>query len=186
MSHGKYESRKKPVPVLVWILIVLALVGMSFGGAVAYLSASTPQVENDFTVASAPNPQVYNNNNGEYYVDIGDPGYAVYVRAAVVVNWKNKEGNVLAVAPTEFSITPGDNWFEHGGFYYYNEAVNNETVANPIFTSISANTSKTGYTLTVDVAVQTIQALGTTDEDNVDAVKDAWGMSASEITGASE
>lgn len=60
--------------------------------------------------------------------EVGNPGYAVYVRVAIVVTWKNATGQVYGQAPVEGTdyVIELDNtdWFEGGdGFYYYSDMV---------------------------------------------------------------
>ena len=80
-------------------------------------------------------------------------------------------------------MTPGPGWVLHGGFYYYKQAVTNGEINSPVV-SLTAST-KDGYTLIADVAVQAIQAVGQTDGSSpIDAVEQAWGISANTIKGS--
>ena len=176
MRHGKYQ--KRTISPVVWIVLILAVLGMSFSGARAYLSHSGGTVTNSFTTEVHPTISV-----DEYYkVTVSNTEYAVYLRAAVVVNWDNDASStVLPAKSGEYTLAPGPGWVLHGDFYYYNQAVTNGTIDAPVVTVSGA---KSGYTLKVDVAVQAIQAVGQTDGDSpVDAVFDAWGITAGEIKG---
>ena len=171
MRTGKYQAPKRRLPAAILVLLILAAPAILFGGVAAYLSASADPVSNELAVANHPTVSV----GDDYAVNVGEPGYAVYVRAAVVVNWTNGD-NILATVPTEYTMTMGDNWFEHGGFWYYEEPIY-QGATDPLIAAFSATGEKTGYTLTVDVIAQTIQAVGTTDVGENPAVTDAWGIS---------
>ena len=178
MRHGKYQ--KRTISPAIWIVLILAVLGMSFGGARAYLSHAGGEVENSFTTEVHPTITV----SDDYKVTVSNTNYAVYLRAAVVVNWKSEgTGNLLAALPaagTDYTV--GSDWVKQGGFYYYKQAVTNGEINSPVV-SLTAST-KDGYTLIADVAVQAIQAVGQTDSDSpVDAVFDAWGITAGEIKG---
>ena len=176
MRHGKYQ--KRTISPAIWIVLILAVLGMSFGGARAYLSHAGGEVENSFTTEVHPTITV----SDDYKVTVSNTNYAVYLRAAVVVNWDNNNTDtVLAAKSGEYTLTPGDGWVLHGDFYYYNRAVTNGTIGTPV---ITASGAKDGYTLKVDVAVQAIQAVGQTDDATpIDAVEQAWGIPTNTING---
>ena len=193
---GKYRRKKRTMPLASWLLVLMAVLSLSTGAVVAYLSTSAGNVTNTFEAAASKNPVIVESmsenelTKSSVAVQPDNPGYAVYVRAAVLVNWKDKEnGNVLGKAPvleTDYSIVPGDSrWFEHGGFYYYAEMVKDEAgddITANLINSITVlkPAPESNYTLNVEIITQTIQALGTTDEDytpaNTPAVTAAWGI----------
>ena len=180
MNRKKHETfpKRKNVPVIA-ILLLIALLGAATGGVVAYLSTSTDSVTNEFSQALAPVVAVQENNS----IKIEDPGYAVYLRAAVVVNWKNDD-HILAEIPkenTDYTITPGNGWKKIDSFYYYQSAVMSETTTSPVV-QVTKIKEKKGYDLEVNVAVQAVQAVGTTDNSpEKSAVEDAWGISAADF-----
>lgn len=185
---GKY-SKKRRIPLLSWLLIVILVIILPVGGVAAYLSAQTDAVTNTFTPETAVRPSIAetmtNNEKTNVSVDVGDPGYAVYVRAAVVITWKDAHGNVLGKAPQDnaYDIEYNDSeWFEHDGFWYCKSMVTSGESpvlikrCNPL-----AGHTPEGYGLNVEIVAQTIQALGTTDVDEshpkeIPAVQDAWGV----------
>ena len=173
MSRGKYQSKRKPFPILSVALIVLLVGALTSGGAVAYLAMSPENnVTNTFVQASPPNPQVVN-QDGKYCIDVGDPGYEVYVRAAVIPNWKY--GNeIVPASPSSFSFTAGDDWILHtDGFFYYAKPISTGCTSS-IYTKVDASENPGGI-LCVDVAAQAIQAPGETDGPDFEtAVYNAW------------
>ena len=108
MRHG--NQQKRTTPILPWVLMVIALLGMVTGGVVAYLSYSTPVVSNTFKADTDFNPIIEetmkNNVKSEVAVSVSaEEDYAVYVRAAIVATWRRgstePEGQeiLLAQAP---------------------------------------------------------------------------------------
>lgn len=178
---------------LALILIAVLAVTTATGGVYAYLSAQTGPVENTLTAAEAPDIGIEENFPGgtnpvksNVCVDVGDPGYAVYVRVAIVVTWQNASGEVygqLPVAGTDYSISlnTGNNapWFYNSadGFYYLKAMVTSGKTAALIESCSQTAEAPKGYTLHVEIVAQTIQALGETDGNNpVPAVTAAWGI----------
>ena len=161
------------------ILIAALAITATTGAVYAYLSASGGSVTNTFTPEADANPTVSVSTGAQantyaVSVDVGEPGYAVYVRAVVVVTWKNDAGNVLASAPA-YSVETGSGWFKHGDFYYYEWPVSSGSISG--LTVTCNDTAPEGYELHIEVISQTIQALGETDGDNpIPAVQDAWGV----------
>lgn len=128
-------------------------------------------------------------NVGNTSVTIGDTpdaGYSVYVRAAVIVTWQDAAGNVYFQNPTAGGRSPDyqisyntEQWTynDSDGYWYYNSAVTSgQSTANLINTCKALKAApKSGYTLNVTIAAQTIQSAGTTDGDTpVSAKEDAW------------
>ena len=198
MRRGKYLKKRRIT--FGWILIGIALLGMTIGGVVAYLSIYGGSVKNTFTAETEVPPAIvetFQENTSlvkeNVRVNVGNPGYGVYVRAAVVITWRDDDGNLLAqspVADTDYTISMGDGWFSHDGFWYCKTMVKSpdgeENGISPVLIqTCTARTPKNGYHLHVEIVSQTIQALGTTDEavdsegnpvPTVPAVTDAWGV----------
>lgn len=68
-------------------------------------------------------------------------------------------------------------WFQGSdGYYYYLYRVNSGGVTNELIESRKQTSEPPvkGYALHVAVIAQTIQALGSTDENDIPAVTDAW------------
>ena len=167
-------------------LAVAALLLVSLPLAVyAYLSAGSGQISNLFNPAPEKDPTIQESFNGtvknNVFVSVGETGYRVYVRAAILITWKDDKGDVHAekpVAGTDYEMTLNSvDWFEHEGFYYCKASV-----ASGDNSHILINTCKqldqgpAGYKLSVEILAQTIQVAGTTDGGNVPAVTDAWGV----------
>lgn len=184
-----------PRILIVGVILLILLAG----SALAYLFSSTRAgATSNFTPAKDSDPTI---NDTSFYVNVGDPGYAMYVRAAIVVNWEKKDsaGTYHASAPvvdTDYTISlntaANGPWFRgEDGFYYHKTMVAYDgTDPNSQNTAVLINSCQVkdeavvpdGYHLNVEIIAQTIQALGTTDNDvngnpvavGIPAVEDAW------------
>lgn len=179
------SKRKRILPVFLTVLLIAAV---TVATVYAYLKTQTPAVENTFSAAQDPEATITesfdpNTEKKDVAVQVGDTGYSVYVRAAIVMTWKNAEnGDVLATKPVagvDYTITLNDSdWFEKDGYYYHIDAVPSEgTTANLIISCKPiAGQAPAGYGLNVEIVAQTIQSAGTTDTGDTPAVTDAWGV----------
>lgn len=115
----------KRAVVLLVSLVVLAVA--SVGATLAYLIAATDPVENTFTPARVSCDVVESfENNVKEDVRIQNTGNTeAFIRAAVVVTWKNDKGEIYAATPqevTDYTITFNSNndWVEgDDGFWYH-------------------------------------------------------------------
>ena len=172
---------KKVILLAVSLVLILSA---AIGGTVAYLIDQTGSITNTFTPAKVT-PQVTEDfgNNVKNNVQITNTGdIPAYIRVKVVVTWKN--GNdVYGVAPklgTDYIWTMPENskWFLKGGFYYYSEPVAAKGTTDVLFTDCKPFDGKApeGYSLSVDIHAQAIQAEPTT------AVISAWGVTVTDGT----
>lgn len=179
------SKRKRILPV---ILAVLLIAAVTVATVYAYLKTSTPAVTNSFSADVDPDITITESFKDDVKsnvaVKVGDTGYSVYVRAVIVVTWKNAEnGDVLATKPVagtdyEISLNTSD-WFEKDGFYYHEEPVPSKGTTADLIISCKPIAGKTpaGYGLNVEIVAQTIQAKGNTDDTSeTPAVTDAWGV----------
>ena len=177
------SKRKRILPVFLTVLLIAAV---TVATVYAYLKTSTPAVTNSFAADVDPVLSIVetfeDNVKSDVAVQVGKSSYSVYVRAAIVVTWKDASGNVLATKPVagvDYTITLNDSdWFEKDGFYYHKAAVPSEgTTANLIISCKPiAGQAPAGYGLNVEIVAQTIQSAGTTDTGDTPAVTDAWGV----------
>lgn len=179
------------------LLIVFAMSAVVTTSIVAYFTKNTGEVTNDFTPAEIVNPEVketfeLNLVKKDVYFYVGNTGYPVYVRAAIIITWKDANDIVYYKKPvegTDYTITLNttdwvarESLVETGDEYYYLKSRVESGKDTPVLikecTQILTD-APSGYTLSVDIIVQTVQAVGTTDEDNSNGVipawEDAWG-----------
>lgn len=92
-----------------------------------------------------------------------------YIRAAVVVNWQDGEGNLWAIPPkaSDYTIT-ASNCTLLDGYYYYN-GTRAQNQGFPITVRLAAGaTPPSGYTLHVQILAESIQSVP------ADAAEKAW------------
>lgn len=183
------KNRKKTRRIVICAVVAVLLVAaITAGSVVAYLKLNTGTVQNDFSVAPEHTPVINESFDGtikqDVKVDIGNPGYAVYVRAAIVITWKNGEnGSVLGQPPvkdTDYVINLNTtDWFVKDGFYYCINYVKSGDDSPILIESVKLKDGAVvpaGYKLNVEIITQTIQAAGKTDIGDTPAVTDAWGI----------
>lgn len=186
MYQGKYANRKsasrrrrrsrKPSLLLAAMLVLLVAV---IGTTVAYLTASTDTVTNNFNPVKLTTPveedfdgEVKNNVTVKNTGDIN-----AYVRAAVVVTWQDEARNVHPSIPaigTDYTVKfpAGTGWVKVGDYYYYNEplAPGESTVVLLEDCKPVVGKAPEGYALDVAIVVSAIQS----EPDK--AINEAWGI----------
>ena len=161
--------------------VVVLLIGL-VGGSLAYLFTNTDPVRNTFTPA-AVDVEIIENFNEQEKKDVrfknkGD--VPVYMRARLVINWTDVNGNIVPTPPSGYSDNkdglPGTGWVQNGDYYYYTSPVAAGGTTSNLVNRITANTPKDPeYFLLVDVLVETIQADGV-GSDGKRPVQSAWGV----------
>lgn len=178
-AHRSGRGRFAPRTLIISSLLLLTL---AVGGTLAYIAAKAGEVQNQF-IAGSVTSQV-NETNGT--IDVTNTGNVnAYIRAAIAVNWMDSNENVRGLAPkdTEYSLSVNttDWWQNTDGYYYYKYAVSPGADTSNLVQSFALAdgvTPPNGYTLTVEVVAEAIQADGETDDDGTPAYEDAWGVDA--------
>ena len=171
--------------VLVVSVLVL-LVGI-VGASLAYLTMKTPEVKNQFTYGQV-SCEVLEDFDGtvKSNVRIKNTGnIPAYIRARVVVTWKNKNGDIYGTKPVlgedySLAINSNDNskWFnmttDSGGLYFYfPDPVDLDKETDKMLynfkKSETANVPE-GYDLSVEILADAIQS------QPAKAVEEAWGV----------
>jgi len=201
-------SRKKPALLVASLALLLSV---SVAGTLAFLVAKSGTVTNTFELTS-PTIEVEEDFDGEVKsnVMIKNTGTAdAYVRAAVVATWVKKNGDaydVYGTAPVfgkdyiwyDSNADGADdeynkaNWTfrEADGFYYYEGRVEAGKATEILFTKCSVMENADipeGYTLSVEIIAQSIQADGMGKNDAGEEktpVELAWGYEAAVLVGA--
>lgn len=127
-----------------------------------------------------PAPQGEVTVDGDGKAVVGDIGYTVYVRAAVIANWKTEDGSIYgknAEEGTDYTFTAGEDWFKaDDGYYYYSNPVESGGETSALITDFSAITeAPNGCSLSVDISAEIIQESGSTDDDDTPTVTAVWG-----------
>ena len=162
---GRYERRRSPqqkrnIRQLALLLAMVLLLGVGTGATVAYLMANSRSVTNSFEPGSVDCVV-----KEDYSIQVtADSDVDGYIRAAILINWVDGDGNVYAIAPQGISVTTGDGWAqEEDGYYYYSVAVSPGNSTNPLINELQqpANmTAPEGYSLQVEILAEVIQAKG--------------------------
>lgn len=177
-------------------VVAVALAGLlAVGGTVAWLVSSTGTVTNAF-VAGGVTTDIVEKFDGDTKEDVyvkNTNNVPVYVRAQVVINWINADGNVAASVPSDYkyTMTPttlpaqDSGWvLGDDGFYYYTKALaavddgtasdDDKKTSNLIDKIESTYPAETDpeYTLSVEVLTEAIQAI----PDG--AFNESWGTSS--------
>ena len=169
---------------MIALVAALLVVCAGVGGTLAYLVSDPATVTNTFTpahVSCAIDETLEDDVKSDVKVqNTGDVD--AYIRAMVIVNWADANGNVLAKKPDEgvdYSITwkTETNWKEIDGAYYYKGEVASGENTAVLFTGCKqlrdAPEDPDTYTLQVTILADAIQADGTIGNDT--AVYNAWG-----------
>ena len=127
-----------------------------------------------------PAPQGKVTVDGDGKAVVGDIGYTVYVRAAVIANWRTEDGSIYgknAEKGTNYTFTIGSGWFKAGdGYYYYSNPVESGGETSALITDFTVLTdAPNGCSLSLDISAEIIQESGSTDNDNTPTVTAVWG-----------
>lgn len=197
------KQRKSRFGRYCFLLIALAVIATMTVSVSAYFIRNSGEVKNKLIPAASVIPEInesFNERTKENVCfDVGNTGYPVYVRAEIIVTWKNADGVVYFSKPleyTDYSLTiNGDYWKkgEDGYYYYWNKDTDlpiavesggsTEVLINRCRQIGQGEDLPEGYTLNVEILVQTVQAIGHTDGDGEDpatmipAYEDAWDLS---------
>ena len=163
------------------VLLLAALVVIAMGvvgGTVAYLVTKTDPVVNTFTpgVVSCKIDETFDGTtkSNVYVTNTGNTN--AYIRAAIIVTWKDAAGNIAATVPakgTDYTLELNEtDWVEHDGYYYYKGSVAPNAQTEKLIKTCTDLRSNGDYTLCVEILADAIQS----SPDS--AVTQAWGNDA--------
>ena len=180
--HGRSRRRRRNCKAEVLFLSLLFLVIVSVGGTMAYLLTKTTSIENKFTpskVTCLVTEQF--NNNIKKNVNVTNTGDTeAYIRVKLVTYRVNeKEQHIGGVADVPI-FTPGTNWVEHNGYYYYTLPV--APGGKPAYDLIGdSGITLVGTYSDADGGKQVIEVMAEAIQSNpARAVGDSWGVSITE------
>lgn len=170
MYQGKHHkrSRRRSGKSIALLVSLLLLITVTVGGTIAFLMDSDGPLHNVFN-PSEVTTQVEEtiNDTTKSNVKIKNTGDTdAWIRAAVVVTWQDKDGNVYGQKPvvgTDYNAwTPGKDWeIGDDGFYYYTKPVAADTsTETALIEKISPlrDAPADGYYLTVEIIGSGIQS----------------------------
>ncbi len=164
---------------------IAAALALTVTSVLALYKKQTDTVENTFTAAVSADPVITEKFSGSLKenvcIRIPDKGYPVYVRCAVVVSWKDANGDLhseIPVSDMDYSLVTGDDWsMKADGFYYYSAPLQTgETTPLIVKCEPLATPPAPDYQLSVEIISQTIQAVGSSDGTGLPAHLDGWGL----------
>lgn len=168
--------KKKIILTIATVLLLTVAVGTT----VAYLVTSTNPVVNTFnpshvttavvensgTPVTADNVDTGTSKDNVQIKNTGDT--EAYIRAAVVVTWKNSNGNVYGKTPlsTDYTISfNSDAWIQGSDGYWYHKApVAADTLTSVLIISATQNVAGpvgsdgTTYNLSIEIVASGIQS----------------------------
>ena len=180
VNAKRKRRRGKKIALLVLAFLLIASAAVS--GTLAYLVADTVDVKNEFTpsnVACKVTETFDGNTKKNVYVtNTGDT--EAYIRVKLVTYRVNDEGQHIGGTATIPDFTPGENWKEFGGYYYYTLPVapDDEPTADLIdsVTLTGRYTDADGGKQVIEVMAEAIQSAP------ANAVKEAWGIDPSTLS----
>lgn len=201
LKHEKPSRWCKSKTMLVSLLLII---GVTVGGTLAFLLDTTDPVTNTFKpseVTTYVDETVSGNTKSDVKIqNTGDT--EAWIRAAVVITWQDKNGNILGEKPVEDTdydidyanvVEPGANRWIKGadGFYYWTSPVlsEDETSTNcmtgVLINSCEAKQTKTigtgadavTYSLAVEIIGSGIQSVPAS------VVVEEWSSGVSSVSG---
>lgn len=159
---------------IVLLAVLAVMLALPVSGTMAYLVVGTGELVNTFTpvqVDTVINETVVKGSKSAIKVEnkVDEKNIPVYVRVAVVGNWVNESGQIVApwTAPACAS-----GWTKAGdGFYYYNSVLQVGAETSELFSAAITEEGKPDGAdhLVVTVVHQSVQA------EPANAVTQAWG-----------
>lgn len=199
MYKGKYKkgSSGKSAKTVALLVSLLLLVAVAVCGTVAFLIDTSGVLTNRFN-PSRVTTEVEEDREGTVKSNVcirntGDT--TAWIRAAVIITWKNDEGGVFGQKPVtdltcphlscdcDYRITYGtENGWSKGtdDFWYYKDPVEANGVTKALIDActVIGTAPATGYYLNVEILASGIQAEGMGEE--IDSAQEAWAAAAAD------
>ena len=183
MKNGKHAAYGGMKRSLVLVVSLLALLLVVAGGTLAWLTAQD-SVSNTFTPAhvTCTVDETFNGTTKSDVMIKNTSDIPVYIRASIVVTWKDSSGNVYGQKPTasDYNMEMAENsgWVKGtDGYYYYTSPV---AVGDTTGMLINRCTVKDGATLPSDDYKLSVEIIAEAIQSQPDrAVKDAWNVTVS-------
>lgn len=192
MNGKRVMKTKQPVA----LLALLVLLCCTVAGTVAYLVTSTDPVTNTFTPAHVSTEVNESFTGGvKSNVTIKNTGdIPAYIRAAVIINWADANGNVYGggtpAASTKevtgdytISYNTDGSWKQIGDYWYYTKPVAADSLTEKALIESCApvaGKAPEGYNLQVTILADGIQADGVGSNGKT-PMEDAWGVTPGQL-----
>ena len=173
-KSGRHGIRMNRTAVL--LIAVILLISTAVGSTVAFLATKTEPVENSFEYANVSCKVTQNCDTDGSIVQVKNTGtISAYIRAAVVANWIDADGNIAASVPEGYSYDltcSSGSWAQgkDGFFYYLLPVAPGALTEGSLLTCTVACPKDPEYTLSVEVLTEAIQSTPAS------AVNEAWNV----------
>ena len=172
-KSGRQGIRMNRTAVL--FIAIILLISTAVGSTVAFLATKTEPVENSFEYANVSCEVTQNRDtDGSSIVQVKNTGtISAYIRAAVVANWIDADGNIAASVPEGYSYDltcSSGSWAQgnDGFFYYLLPVAPGALTEGSLLTCTVTCPENPEYTLSVEVLAEAIQSTPAS------AVNEAW------------
>ena len=171
-KSGRHGIRMNRTAVL--LIAIILLISTAVGSTVAFLATKTEPVENSFEYANVSCKVTQNCDTDGSIVQVKNTGtISAYIRAAVVANWIDVDGNIAASVPEGYSYDltcSSGSWVQgNDGFFYYLLPVAPGALTEGSLLTCTVTCPETPeYTLSVEVLTEAIQSTPAS------AVNEAW------------
>lgn len=173
-KSGRHGIRMNRTAVL--LIAVILLISTAVGSTVAFLATKTEPVENSFEYANVSCKVTQNCDTDGSIVQVKNTGtISAYIRAAVVANWIDVDGNIAASVPEGYSYDltcSSGSWVQgnDGFFYYLLPVAPGASTEGSLLTCTVTCPETPEYTLSVEVLTEAIQSTPAS------AVNEAWNV----------
>lgn len=173
-KSGRHGIRMNRTAVL--LIAVILLISTAVGSTVAFLATKTEPVENSFEYANVSCKVTQNRDTDGSIVQVKNTGtISAYIRAAVVANWMDVDGNIAASVPEGYSYDltcSSGSWVlgNDGFFYYLLPVAPGASTEGSLLTCTVTCPETPEYTLSVEVLTEAIQSTPAS------AVNEAWNV----------
>ena len=173
-KSGRHGIRMNRTAVL--LIAIILLISTAVGSTVAFLATKTEPVENSFEYANVSCKVTQNCDTDGSIVQVKNTGtISAYIRAAVVANWIDVDGNIAASVPEGYSYDltcSSGSWAQgkDGFFYYLLPVAPGALTEGSLLTCTVTCPEPPEYTLSVEVLAEAIQSTPAS------AVNEAWNV----------
>jgi len=179
MRRGGHMKRKKHIILMIALIVALDIAA---GSTLAFLVTRTDAIKNTFNYSNVACKVIETFEQGDIVksdVKVQNTGDTEsYIRAAIIVTWKDSAGNVYARPPVEniyYTIeidTTTSGWIKRDdGFYYYTKPVSpGEETGVLIKKCQLLKNGPEGYNLSVEILASAIQS------QPAKAVRNSWDV----------
>ena len=175
-NENKFKSFVEKNKIVSIIVALFLFIGIATPITYAYLQDNTSEVVNTFTPGKVAT-EIKETFDGSEKKDVkidNTENVPAYLRAAIIVNWVDADGDYAAEAPvinTDYNMKINTtDWFEKDGYYYHRKPVDPDNSTSVLINSAKPISEKNGYKLSIEILGSGIQAMPEK------AVKETWNI----------